>query len=80
MSDYDWRDDAKCTEVSPDIFFPEKGDENGRAKMARDTCSGCSVRLECLQDGVGDDWSIRAGLTARQRKNLRILSINEGVA
>jgi len=80
MSDYDWRDDAKCTEVSPDIFFPDRGDM-WKIALAKQICAGCPVAAECIADGESDEWSIRGGLVASQRKPMRAARLRaEGVA
>ena len=42
----DWRGDALCAEVDPELFFPEKG--HG-AQLALSVCQRCPVREECLQ-------------------------------
>ncbi|AXH69480.1 WhiB family transcription factor [Mycobacterium phage Mantra] len=41
-----WRDLARCAEVDPEVFFPEKGKS---AKPAKRICSRCEVRVECLE-------------------------------
>jgi len=40
-------DDAKCAEVTPDIFFPEFG--NNHSRQAVKICEACPVRLICLE-------------------------------
>ena len=41
-----WMDDAKCSEVDPDLFFPEKG---GSTRLAKQLCSSCPVVDVCLE-------------------------------
>ena len=42
----DWQGAARCAEVDPEIFFPERG---GSSKAARAVCAVCDVRAECLE-------------------------------
>jgi WhiB family redox-sensing transcriptional regulator len=41
----DWRDDALCTEVDPDVFFPSS---SGVPYLAKQVCLVCPVRQQCL--------------------------------
>lgn len=67
----DWRDRGRCTEVDPELFFPERGHNGAQAKLI---CAGCEVRAECRAfalerperlDGI---WG---GLTEDERRKLR---------
>lgn len=64
-----WRDQALCAQVDPELFFPEKG---GSSKAAKTICKLCPVRLECLQDALdhGDRFGVRGGLSERERRSL----------
>ncbi len=42
----DWQVHARCNEVDPEIFFPERG---GSSKAARAVCNQCPVRSQCLE-------------------------------
>jgi hypothetical protein len=72
----DWRLDAACAEVDPELFFPEPG-QVPQAAAAKQVCAGCAVRGPCLEAAVHgpqarDDHSgIFAGTTARDRVALR---------
>jgi WhiB family redox-sensing transcriptional regulator len=72
----DWRLDAACAEVDPELFFPEPG-QVPQAAQAKQVCAGCAVRGPCLEAALHgpqarDDHSgIFAGTTARQRVALR---------
>jgi WhiB family transcriptional regulator, redox-sensing transcriptional regulator len=72
----DWRLDAACREVDPELFFPEPG-QIPQAAQAKAVCAGCAVRSPCLEAALHgpqarDDHSgIFAGTTARQRVALR---------
>lgn len=67
-----WRDRALCREVDPEIFYPARG---GDPRPGKAVCGQCSVRAACLEDALSvpatDDWGIRAGLSANERKQLR---------
>lgn len=64
-----WRDMAACLGMDTEIFFPRKG---GTAEKAKEVCSGCPVRAECLDDALrlGDETGVRGGLTASDRRRL----------
>jgi WhiB family redox-sensing transcriptional regulator len=72
----DWRLDAACAQVDPELFFPEAG-QVPQAAAAKAVCAGCAVRGPCLEAAVHgpqarDDHSgIFAGTTARDRVALR---------
>lgn len=67
-----WMDDALCTQVDPEIFFPgkEEGHEN-----AKRVCDACSVAEQCLQYALRNDekhgiWGgVSAALARRAAKN-----------
>jgi WhiB family transcriptional regulator, redox-sensing transcriptional regulator len=72
----DWRLDAACAEVDPELFFPEPG-QAPQAAAAKQVCAGCAVRGPCLEAAVhgpqarDDHTGIFAGTTARDRTRLR---------
>ncbi len=72
----DWRNDAECAEVDPEIFYPLDLNPTGPAvTAARAICAGCPVRLACLLDVIeGEDparrWGITAGLTPDERADV----------
>ena len=72
----DWRLDAACAQVDPELFFPESG-QVPQAAAAKQVCAGCAVRGPCLEAALHgpqahDDHSgIFAGTTARERVALR---------
>jgi hypothetical protein len=72
----DWRLDAACAQVDPELFFPDTG-QVPQAAQAKQVCAGCAVRGPCLQAALHgpqarDDHSgIFAGTTARERVALR---------
>jgi WhiB family transcriptional regulator, redox-sensing transcriptional regulator len=72
----DWRLDAACAHVDPELFFPDTG-QVPQAAQAKAVCAGCAVRGPCLEAALRgpqarDDHSgIFAGTTARERVALR---------
>jgi hypothetical protein len=68
----DWRADAACQGEDPNLFHPKSmQDEN--AWKARRICRGCPVAEACLRDAIEtkDRFAIRAGLSPKQRTNLK---------
>ena len=61
---------ALCAEVSPEVWFPDKG---GSVRQAKAICGRCEIRLECA------DWAIQTnerhgvwgGLSEWDRRQLR---------
>jgi WhiB family redox-sensing transcriptional regulator len=72
----DWRLDAACAEVDPELFFPETG-QVPQAAAAKQVCAGCAVRGPCLETALHgpqareDHIGIFAGTTASERVRLR---------
>jgi WhiB family transcriptional regulator, redox-sensing transcriptional regulator len=72
----DWRLDAACAEIDPELFFPEPG-QVPQAAAAKQVCAGCAVRGPCLEQALhgpqarDDHTGIFAGTTARDRVRLR---------
>jgi WhiB family transcriptional regulator, redox-sensing transcriptional regulator len=72
----DWRLDAACADVDPELFFPETG-QVPQAAQAKAVCAGCGVRGLCLEAALHgpqareDHAGIFAGTTARERVRLR---------
>lgn len=68
--DQDWWEQAVCSQVDPEIFFPVPGGKHTTAKLI---CRSCPVREQCLEyaqahrlrDGI---WG---GLSDRERLALR---------
>jgi hypothetical protein len=72
----DWRLEAACAEVDPELFFPESG-QVPQAAAAKAVCAGCAVRGPCLESALHgpqaseDHIGIFAGTTASERVRLR---------
>lgn len=68
-----WQVRARCVEVDPEIFFPERG---GSSRAARAVCNECAVRAECLRYALAnrEQFGIWGGTSERERRRLRRLS------
>ena len=66
----EWQADARCAEVDPEIFFPERG---GSSKAARAVCGDCRVRMQCLEYALNnkEQFGIWGGTSERERRRLR---------
>jgi len=64
--DGSWRQQARCTEVDPEVFFPEQGATLGPARLV---CAGCEVRTECLAYALAhsDVVGVWGGVSGRDR-------------
>ena len=79
---HDWRLEAVCATVDPEIFFPHErirldGDADPY-KEARAVCAVCPVKAECLADVESwESWAVSSrhgmfgGLTPDERMTLR---------
>lgn len=66
----EWMLDAACTQVDPEIFFPEVGKSS---KQAKAICSGCDVRELCLEYALATDngkhhYGVFGGKSVRERR------------
>jgi WhiB family transcriptional regulator, redox-sensing transcriptional regulator len=68
-----WQAQARCLEVDPEIFFPERG---GSSRAARAVCSQCEVRRDCLLYALRnrEQFGIWGGTSERERRKLRRLA------
>jgi WhiB family redox-sensing transcriptional regulator len=69
-SELDWLDNALCSQVDHDIFFPEKG---GSTKTAKSVCGVCGVREKCLKYSLENEerYGIWGGMSDRERRAKR---------
>lgn len=66
----DWRDEALCAQVDPELFFPKHG---GSAKPAKRICRACPVCAECGQwalDNEVIDYGVFGGMVPKERRIL----------
>jgi WhiB family redox-sensing transcriptional regulator len=66
--DQPWRARANCRGIDPQLFFPERGEDQTNAKAV---CAGCQVRLHCLVAGLDEHHGIWGGTSERERRRLR---------
>jgi WhiB family redox-sensing transcriptional regulator len=66
----EWQERALCAQTDPEAFFPEKG---GSTREAKRICSGCEVRVECLEYALENDerFGIWGGMSERERRKQR---------
>ena len=66
----DWRELALCAQVDPELWFPESGQPNGKAKLV---CSWCDVKVECLAFALraNEQYGVWGGLSPDERRRLR---------
>jgi WhiB family redox-sensing transcriptional regulator len=71
---YDWRDDARCRETDPEIFFPIGSNAKARRQeeAAKRVCGHCPVRVECVTWALGNGQytGIWGGLSETERRGL----------
>ena len=64
-----WRMQAECWGMNPELFFPLPGPEI-IVPVVAEACGRCPVRNECLDFGMHEPAGIWGGLTSRQRRRL----------
>ena len=71
--DNDWRRQALCAQVDPDLWFPEKG---GGTKDAKTICRRCPVLAPCRAWVIEADerFGVAGGLSERDRRKLRLVA------
>ena len=64
----DWALSAACRDAQPDELFVRGAEQN----KAKQLCSGCPVRAECLGEARGNqiEWGVWGGMTERERRAL----------
>lgn len=74
----DWRENAACKGMDPDLFFPEEHDRETE-KEAKATCASCVVWYECLMYAIDtrEPRGIWGGESSRARRRIMI-SLREG--
>ena len=70
-----WQYDALCRQHSSNLFFPpatfeKKEDREKREAKAKAVCSGCRVKLECLEEAyeIAGPVGVWGGLDEAERK------------
>jgi WhiB family redox-sensing transcriptional regulator len=71
----DWRHEAACREVDPELFFPigNSGPALLQIEEAKQVCRRCSVMDECLRWAIdsGQDAGVWGGLSEDERRALK---------
>lgn len=65
-----WRSQAACTGMSPEFFYPERGQDGGQVRRL---CQGCPVAAECLAYALnaGEVHGWWGGLSEKQIREVR---------
>ncbi|MFF0745426.1 WhiB family transcriptional regulator [Streptomyces sp. NPDC004111] len=70
-----WRQDAACTEVDPELFFPVSGLGPGavQTQRAKEVCGRCRVRRQCLRWAleIGRPAGVWGGTSEQERAAIR---------
>ena len=71
--DVSWREDAACSGVDSDIFFPASEDDEDAIRQAKAICAECPVREACLQYALATNQAagVWGGLDAGDRRRMR---------
>lgn len=66
----DWRTDAACKGLDPELFFPRRGDDSDAPKAV---CESCPVRIPCLEHALAapEFFGVHGGESERGRRRLR---------
>jgi WhiB family redox-sensing transcriptional regulator len=67
--DPSWREEALCSQVDPDLWFPKRG---GASHEAKKVCADCPVARQCLDYAIkaGEIYGIWGGLGHAKRVKL----------
>jgi WhiB family redox-sensing transcriptional regulator len=73
-----WRTDAACHGIDPDVFFPERGDAEG-IRAAKAICANCPVRTDCLDYALENHEreGVWGGTAAKERRRIHHLRRRE---
>jgi WhiB family redox-sensing transcriptional regulator len=71
----DWRHEAGCREVDPELFFPigNSGPALLQIEEAKQVCRRCTVMEECLRWAIdsGQDAGVWGGMSEDERRALK---------
>ena len=74
-ANFTWRQDAVCKDLDPNLFFPVgvTGPAVEQIETAKEICSGCPVRGECLDFAItsNQEFGVWGGTTEDERRVLR---------
>jgi WhiB family redox-sensing transcriptional regulator len=73
----DWRPEAACLGLDPELFFSSDEIVNRQERLEREAeakavCTRCTVRTECLNYAIdaGERYGIWGGLSPQERRAL----------
>ncbi|WP_165975786.1 WhiB family transcriptional regulator [Actinomadura rubrisoli] len=71
-----WTKDALCAELGVEVFFSEGGTGDHITQLAKQACTACTVRTECLEwaltfEQSQDRYGVFGGAGPRERAALR---------
>lgn len=63
---------AVCGQTDPELFFPDRAD-NSYSHLAKQICSECPVRIECLTWALKNDeeFGIWGGFSPKERRLIK---------
>ena len=71
----DWRHEAACREVDPELFFPigNSGPALLQIEEAKQVCRRCTVMEECLRWAIesGQDAGVWGGMSEDERRAVK---------
>lgn len=74
-NEMDWREDAVCRDLNPELFFPigVTGQAVDQIEIAKMYCSSCPSKDQCLEFAVttNQEYGVWGGTTEDERRVLR---------
>lgn len=73
----DWRQQANCLGVDPELFYPQRGGSKvlqaEQIREAKAVCASCVVRAQCLSAALErqEEHGIWGGMSERERRRLQ---------
>lgn len=65
-----WTHQAACKGLDPSMFFPKTGEMNV-LRAAQSVCKTCSVKQNCLNDNLYEEFGVWGGTSERERRAIR---------
>jgi WhiB family transcriptional regulator, redox-sensing transcriptional regulator len=64
-----WHERALCSQMDPELWFPEPWEDDGPAKLI---CSRCPVQSACLAQALdaNEEYGVWGGLSPEERREL----------
>jgi WhiB family transcriptional regulator, redox-sensing transcriptional regulator len=76
----DWRSQAACLGVGPDLFYPEgsKARREQAEQMAKVICAKCRVRRACLDYALAkpEQFGVWGGLNWHEREAMKRMGVS----